>query len=487
MQKIIYALLIAGSLSGCFFNEITDSETVVLLEDVIYVSSNDIRLLGRLYSLEGTASDHGFEFSKDETFSAPEVVSLGEKKTVGLFFSEFNLLEEKTAYYYRAFVISGNNKFYSEIRSISTFEGSVNAVSSLYGESGDQIEIIGTNFTTEMSILFGETTAVIKSRLGGYKLKIEVPDHQTDHRVPVYANFDGRKVLVDTFEYKTGKWTKLSALPFGRMTNAAVMSDGNSASIYLGAFSQSEKNGDIYNYDFTANSWGAPTALADEEYFVEGAFYTPNGFFGAGATRIIEGFSGFIYTLTDQFGKLESDGTITDLGSTPASGVKPLAFYVNQDLIVLGGINSGEAIWRYTDSEWSYLGQLPFAINTTIPNAYYNGSIYLFNPEDNTVWMYDLSTLEFTKFTDLSMNVQSGAAYFLSGKFLIFGLFPFQSTMYQLNLENGEVLIKNNFEGMASLSTDIQFTEGGDLYVIRGASSTETTEFWKYQPFTFKQ
>ncbi len=95
MQKIIYALLIAGSLSGCFFNEITDSETVVLLEDVIYVSSNDIRLLGRLYSLEGTASDHGFEFSKDETFSAPEVVSLGEKRRLVLFFSEFNLLEEK--------------------------------------------------------------------------------------------------------------------------------------------------------------------------------------------------------------------------------------------------------------------------------------------------------------------------------------------------------------------------------------------------------
>jgi hypothetical protein len=50
-----------------------------------------------------------------------------------------------------------------------------------------------------------------------------------------------------------------------------------------------------------------------------------------------------------------------------------------------------------------------------------------------------------------------------------------------------QVLIKNNFEGMASLSTDIQFAGGGELYVLRGASSTETTEFWKYQPFTFKQ
>ncbi len=121
-----------------------------------------------------------------------------------------------------------------------------------------------------MSILLVKLQPLLKSRLGGYKLKIEVPGHQTDYRVPVYANFDERKVLVDTFEYKTGKWTKLSALPFGRMTNAAVRYNGNSASVYLGAFSPSEKNGDIYNYDFTANSWGAPTALADEEYFVEG-------------------------------------------------------------------------------------------------------------------------------------------------------------------------------------------------------------------------
>ncbi|WP_421896801.1 hypothetical protein [Marinoscillum sp.] len=487
MQKIVYALLIAFSLSGCFFNEITDSETVVLLEDVIYISSNDIRLLGRLYSLEGTASDHGFEFSEDESFSAPQVVSLGEKKTVGLFFSEFNLLEEKTDYYYRAYVTSGNNKFYSDIRSISTFEGSVTRASSLYGESGDQIEIIGTNFTTEMSILFGETTAVIKSRLGGYKLKVEVPAPQTDYRVPVYANFDGRKVLVDTFEYKTGNWVKLSAFPINRMTNAAVKTDGNSAFIYLGAFSETQKNDSIYNYDFTANAWGTPTALTSEEYFAEGAFYTPNGLFGAGATQIRETFSGFQYTLTDRFGKLESDGTITDLGFTPAMGVKPLAFYVNQDLIVLGGINSGETIWRYTDGEWSYLGKLPFAITASTPNTYYNGAIYLFHTEDNTVWKYDLSTLEFSKFTELSMNVQSGAAYFQRGKYLIFGLFPFQSAIYQLNLETGEVLTKNNFEGQASYSTDIQFDGDGNLFVIRGASSTESTEFWKFEPFTFKQ
>ena len=91
MRRMLLASLLATALSGCFFDDGENNENVVLLEDVIFISSNKLRILGRVYSSKGPVEDHGFYVSTTEDFQDPIIKSLGGKSEPGLFLAEFDL------------------------------------------------------------------------------------------------------------------------------------------------------------------------------------------------------------------------------------------------------------------------------------------------------------------------------------------------------------------------------------------------------------
>lgn len=498
MQKIIYALLIAGSLSGCFFNEITDSETVVLLEDVIYVSSNKVRLLGRIYSAKEEIIDHGFLISKDEDFSSPQMISLGAKNDLGLFLVQFDSLEQKTEYFYRAFATVNSRRFESDIRTFSTFEGLLTEFTPEFGKAGQTLSITGTNLTNNVEVFFGDVKAEILERKFDFGLEVKIPAPNGERLVPLLAKLDGKMVLLDTFEYITGRWTLLGNTNTGKHYYPVQFQSDDKLTIGFGSkddfsdISDQFHTLDLNTFQWSTSSPPGPTPTV-------GAFSTPSGYMGSGSKNIIRISETEIeYELINEFWKSTNEG-FQYLGSTPYECHYGVGFELADKVYLAGGLGASGArfnfLYAYDGSSWRRLANLPFQFDSQFPYLTI-GEQELFISSEDDLWLFDPTTETITKIGKYPRSVVSGGSIFNHEGQIHVGLFRLETIFYRMEMSeaasgamNLRFVPKNNFPGNSRMKTVAHFAHSGNLYFLRAETSTnsmDTMEFWQFEPNEFE-
>jgi len=494
MNRILIFVLSALLLQGCFINDPIDSSTVVLLEDVIYTSSNDIRVLGRIYSLSIEVDDYGFEFSTSENFENAQTISLGSGAKKGLFFAEYDSLKEGTNYFLRAYILGNGSHTYSETKSLTTFKAQVTGIAPLFGKPGSTIDIIGTNFTNETKVFFGNEEATISHRSGDYKLEVEVPGSPKTHLTPVYLEFDGRKVLADTFEYVSGKWTMIKEFQIGKHFDVVQFKNGDQFTIGFGntdnfnIISNKFYTLDLNTLEWTESDANGPTPIT-------GSFYTNNGYFGSGSkqiTRLSE--TEVEYNLANEFWKY-TDGTFTNMGMTPYSSQLGIGFELNDVIYMAGGMTSSGVnlnyLYKFEGGKWTKLSNLPFPYNNSYPHLNFN-SQHIFLTPNKEYAVFDPNTEKIEVLGEFPRVVANGGILMEVNNTLYVGLFDREVSFYRMEIDkdnNITLTAKNSFPGDKYMKTVANFEHNGNIYIIRATSSgadvsTPTTEFWKFEPTT---
>lgn len=76
MQKTLSLSILLMLLAGWSCTQEGDATTVVTTEEVIFVSGDKVRVLGRLIADQPVStSDHGFQISSNQNFSSPIIES----------------------------------------------------------------------------------------------------------------------------------------------------------------------------------------------------------------------------------------------------------------------------------------------------------------------------------------------------------------------------------------------------------------------------
>ena len=91
-------------LAGWACTQEEDATIVVTTEEIIFVSGEKVRALGRLITNQPVSTtDHGFQLSISENFTSPIIVSLGVKDGPGRFIGETDGLSINQTYFAKAF------------------------------------------------------------------------------------------------------------------------------------------------------------------------------------------------------------------------------------------------------------------------------------------------------------------------------------------------------------------------------------------------
>lgn len=510
MKQIFIFLSVLLVASACFFEEDDKEDNVVLLEDVIYVSSDQLRILGRIYSTAGNIEDHGFYISKTEDFADAEINSLGPKEDLGLFLADIQPLSQETEFYYKAFVQSGGVITFSDFETITTFKSKINDFSPKYGREGDIITIDGINLTEDLDYYFGNNVGEVTKRISDFRVLVKVPAHEDEFRVPVVAKTDELSLDAGTFDYITGKWTQLSTFDIIRRdvllfneeaTDEFTVGFGTNGS---GSIRPDFNEIDLSFYNVTKTNILDPLLPTA----TRGAFFTESGYFGGGASfRFFYSDTNWEWVLSDEFWKYESDGSFTNLGnlsideSTSVASHNSVASEINGDIYVFGGERSRRAelieivfdqipvrgVFKYTD-HWEQINTLPFDFLGYQPHATVNGEVWFVTTEEE-IWVYNAISNEFRLLPlEYPTSVFDHGSMIEIDGILYTGLFYRHGEFWEIDVETLTVKPKNDFPGLVSYRNVASFKKNENLFFLRSPalSNNGNMELWMLEPNEFE-
>ncbi len=472
-------------------NEEDFSDTLVVTEDVIYVSAEKVRVTGRVLSIGKPIDDHGFFIAGDETFSSPVIVSLGPKSTPGRFIGETSDLVLQSDYVFKSFVYSGGETIFGSVKSFQTLSPAIVDFSPKTGTKGQKIIIRGSNLTHDTKVFFGENEAeVIEIRFES-ELTVKLPEIGDSFKVPVKLVVQGQTIQSPhMFEYIFGSWQSegffINDL---QLAETMYFMDGDQFIFGLGRDTHFQLNEKIWKLDLTSWTWselsypGPPT---------RSPFFS-NGFWGTGASIV----RGNTFTLNNAFWKYSS-GEFQQKTNLPFQMYKSVSFEIDGVLYVAGGYHTdaipATTIYKYneTSDQWTIQGELPFGLNiiSDYPHFVFENIPY-FITEDQHVRRYDTAADTWDIISEFPSDVNiSGISVVLGDKIYI-GLFENSPKIWEFDLKANIWKSKSSFTGISRDYNAGFFTYDNKVYVLRSTSFGQffedpRMELWSFVPNALK-
>jgi len=420
-------------LTGCFFDE--SDEYGVVTEEVIYVSSETIRLQGRVIRNPSLITQHGFQISETSSFSAPLIINLDAKEDLGPFIGELSGLTPNQQYFYRAFVQGGDAIIYGESLEFQTLIPNFISFSPLIAAEGEEIILTSQNLVSNTQVFFGNQEASIIDEQFESFISVEVPPISSEFKVPIRVISNEVEFVLDTFEYVTGIWRNENlAFPLEEINLFETVSI-QSENFYifgLGYDQIGNALNQLWFLNFDTWSWGS---LGNGFNPVRSPFSEGNIFGG--------GLQGIVFGNAVPFGEMwriapsnTGGETFEQFGPFPFTIYKGILARIRDDLYVYGGQSSqsnlNQMVYRYRNDEWVELGRLPIvpsvdgtvtlenAVTSDIPNFTINDrSFFLYN---GVIWEFDPLNLTYIEHDHVPINnCFDGAYQVLNGK-VYFGL-----------------------------------------------------------------
>ncbi len=482
----IVSLLISITIfSSC--EESPNLPYIVVSEEILYVSSEQVRLIGRVISMgDQPIHDHGFEIDLNESFNSPIRVSLGEKSSPGRFLGESSGLTSDTQYYWRSYIETGDRVIFGEVKTFLTLTPGLVDFSPKFGQGGDVVLINGKNFSQDTEVYFGTRKVVIDEIVFESQIRIRVPPIANVAFESITVKTQGTELTFDTpFEYIIGKWEKIADFVNDlQLTEPLVFQENQHLVVGLGRnINTAQNNPDIWSLNLETLQWSNLNFTGQ----VANAPFSVPGYFGSGA--IAFGFS--FTTIGNEFWKV-TDGQLTKLSNLPFQLYKSIGVKHQDYIYVVGGQTTSRTnnfqIHRFNlnTQSWSTAGSSPFPISSD--NASYSfddrhyfvlndGRITQFIPESNS-WGQTASYIG-------GAFDNGGVAVALHDK-VYMGL-TFGRDFWEYTPATNQWKRKNSFSGTGNYTNLGYFTYNGYIYILRRYTGPQVAQWprlslWKFDP-----
>jgi len=498
--KIIGFFLLAISLSGCFLDEPDSGKNVVLLEDILFISSNKVRVLGRVFSSESTIQNHGFEFAKDENFTNSLIRSLGGKNSPGSFLVEQDSLEQNTEYHYRAFLKSNGVTTYSHSSILSTFNSKLVGYNPAYGREGEIITIDGSNLTNSIKVFFGEQEAVITEILSDFRIKVKVPSPVGVRLVPISVQLDEKTVVLQEFEYVTGKWTLVTTIEDYRALEVIHYLKNDEFSFAMGISVDGTYSDIEYKINLTDFSYSSKSLNDSSPGLVPvaGAFFNSEGYFGSGSVgKVIESETVFRYTLNNTFYDY-NNGSPLLINATPIASFGSISYVIDNRIFYAGGQTAdrrpSERVFEYINGSWSLATEFRGLLNYQNAHTTYKGKEIFLDLDENW-WEFDPNESRLQIVGSFERSVLPYGVMHTLNEDIYLGLFQFEQLFWRMELDNLDgfnyrLIPKNSFPGNARNINVASFVHNEMIYFLRsaptGGSSSDEMLLWQFEPNEFQ-
>lgn len=484
LQKYL-ALLLFSFLTFLISCSEEESETVVVTEDVLYLSGETIRLTGRILTLsEGDITAHGFILSTDESFSNSTIIDLGPDGSLGRFVGESSGLSVAQHYFCTSFVDVDGIRTQGNVIELSTLSPGIDSFSPKLASTGDRVTILGSNYTDNVKVLFGESEASILEMEFESSLLVEVPPFSFNNfKVPVTVVDSGDTLIFEEpFEYISGKWTKKVDFINDNIIQEAVTIVKDGTLIYgSGANSENLPHPSFWNLDLNSLVW----TQNDFELVRRGAFSGGN-YFGSGSLNFGAGefYANDLWLFDDD---------IVSVGTVPFRLKASIAHETVNNLFVLGGEleNRSENLMTYRFNKsaeaWSVIGESPFPITNTAPHAAILNQLLVLNPNDNALWSFDLETFQWNYVLPLPVEVNEtkGIAFNINDIFYI-GIFERDNQIWELDLEKKYWKLKSSYPGSRGETTAGYGVYNNKLWLLRNPFPSRNNDdkmaVWSFDP-----
>lgn len=465
MRKLLSLCLFTLLLFNLACTEEEEKSTILVTEDVLYASGEQVRLLGRLISNQHTkANDHGFYLSTDENFSSPIILSLGVKEGAGRFIGEIDGLTVGSNYYAKSFMDIGNGLEFGNVLEVKTLNPGLESFLPKFGSANQQLTILGRNFTKDTEVYFGEVRAEILKVDFESRLLVRIPASTDLSLVPITVKVQDQTLkFEEPFEYQTGLYHLIGEFPEQvKLYNNISFQNGAGFYIGLGRNAKNQFYEGFQRYNPTSSTWekinwpGAPSEFA----------FATSSYIGGGSAALTRE----PYIRNNEFWKVSSSG-FQQLADLPFDSRESLAFEVNQDLFVLGGKEGDSlAVRKYTAStqQWSSRYSSPVAFSGSNPHFVYQDKVYLID-NSAVLWAYDPIN-DFWENTGLSypgsLGQGYGIAHVIDQKVYI-GLYKRAVDFWELDLTTWRWKSKNTIPGIPQSVTVGSFVAGKSIYIMR--------------------
>lgn len=451
--------------------------TSIITEDIIYLSGERVRLLGRIITTQNVnAQDHGFYISENELFNQPIIISLGERMNPGRFIGEVDGLNIEREYFTKSFIeVSGETQF-GNVLQLTTLSPEVQSFSPNSGPVGTIITLTGKNFTSDTRILIGDRPAEIQKIEFESRIIAKIPPAGTVPIENVTIIVQGKEIILpQQFEYITGTFSKLASPPSSiRLSENIFFQDNENFYLGLGSDADQSLNSKIWRYNLGNDQWtegpfeGNPLWLA---------FFTDN-YFGGGATEVTAP-----YVTSRDFWKIEN-GNFEKLPDLPFTSIESVSFETNESLYVVGGL-LGRDTFKYskTSGEWVNINPIPFDVNKSNLHFTHNNKLYVTNLVNKQIFMFDPITETWSLFSIYPGDIVNGSGFGVSiGDHVYVGMNNRSTQVWELNMVSGNWVKKNDFIGTPAARNVGVYSNDGFIYLVRRLDATGILEFWKFDP-----
>ncbi len=483
MQKILSLSIFLMLLAGWSCTQEDDATTVVATEEVIFVSGDKVRVLGRLITNQPIAAeDHGFYLSTSDDFSNPVIISLGPKEGPGRFIGETAGLQIKQSYVVKAFVKVNGVDLFGEVLELNTLSPVIESFSPAFSVPGQELIIEGRNLPEGTKVFFGNQEATVLENVFESKIRVRIPASSGQSKVTIRLQFQDQDLeFSQLFEYQSGKYTLLGQFPGGVRIYENV-SFQNKDGFFAGLGVQR-----LAGYYPGFQRFNPQTGTWSEVSFpgtpVEAAFATAN-YLGGGAIQIDRD----VFDYNREFWKINGS-SFERLPDLPFNSFQSLAFEINGNLFLAGGVGVGSrGIKRYNPQTktWNSLGLSPIDLDYRNPLFIYQNQVY-FIATDGDIWEYNPNADTwrfFTRYPDPQGN-GFGMAQVLGDKVYI-GLFRRTDKVWELDLKTLTWKTKNNIPGLPQSVNVGIFTFDGQIYILRApevsVGGNLPMELYRFEP-----
>lgn len=476
----IFLMLLAGW--ACTQEE--DTTIVVTTEEVVFVSGEKVRVLGRLITNQPVSTtDHGFQLSTSENFSAPIIVSLGVKEGPGRFIGESAGLSIDQTYFVRAFATVDGAELLGETIEIKTLNPVIESYTPTFASVGQEIIIEGRNFPEGTRVFFGTQEATIIQNFFESRLRVRIPESAGEPIVTIRVQIQDEILeFSQPFEYQSGKYTLLGQFPGGlRIYENSFFQ--NSSGFFVGLGTLRLGAGYYEGFQRFGPQSGTWTPVDFPAESRKGAFATSN-FIGGGAVEIDRD----VLEFNRDFWRI-SGSTFTKLPDLPIDSFNSLAFELNGQLYLAGGIGIGtRSIRKYdpTTQTWSTQSSTPIDLSNDLASFVFGNKAY-FIASDSNVWEYDPTSDSWRILTGYPGTLGNGHGMAqVIGEKVYIGLYRRSEQLYELDMTTLQWKAKNFIPGLPQSINVGHFTFEGQLYILRAPeesiAGTLPMELYRFEP-----
>lgn len=468
-----------------------ENQNVVLTEDVLFLSGQNIRVLGRIYSsTESNIANHGFEIDVDSSFSNPVLIDLGEKTGLGTFVGEYEGLNSNSDYFYRAFAAIGGETSYGEIKEFKTLTISIDSFDPAIAYSGETMQINGANFSSDIKVYFGTEEAEIIDIWRESIITLTIPNINDYHLSQIRIEDDEITVAFDDyFEYVYGTWNLIDYFPSDlKLKEPLTFASDDSFVVGSGSFTNASGfNNSFWVYNIDDESW---SVLEFDGEVSLGAFSNDNGYFGGGI-RDVNGFAFGSPLFSRQFWKLSND-EFTRLADLPLDLYNAISFSDLETVYVVGGLDSLEeqsnSIFRYSvlNNNWSFsLNVIPIDLTKELPHFWYNQLMYFITVDDQ-IWTYDPVSNIWNYISDAPQDIGYGGFSHVIGDKAYIGIFEGSGLIWEYDIINNEWKEKYQLTDYISYNNIGSYVKGSTIRLIKSDRlDPEPMKILEFDPFEY--